>query len=283
MGVTATFFMGRQANHATAAISRQNRTFPTPLLKIIYLDDDLAAIDKPAGLLVHPTGLDAHETRNAMALLRNQLGAHVWPLHRLDKGTSGVLLFARHEAAAAAGAHRLKRARCASVTWRWCAAGQTTRARSATRWHATPSCLPPGQQRLDAVTHWERLRTFEWDFSVDGRHPTSRYALVAVEPLTGRRHQIRRHFKHIAHPLVGDTTHGKGQHNRAVAAWLGLDRLWLHAQWIELPGAHARRHRAAHRGTARPRMGATQPAALNTALGSLKPVRPGPVPVAPCR
>ena len=71
---------------------------------------------------------------------------------------------------------------------------------------------------------------------MDGRHPTSRYALVAVEPLTGRRHQIRRHFKHIAHPLVGDTTHGKGAHNRAVAAWLGTQRLWLHCERMELAG-----------------------------------------------
>jgi tRNA pseudouridine65 synthase len=100
-----------------------------------------------------------------------------------------------------------------------------------TRWHATPSCPPPASTRLDALTRWQRLACFEWDFSVEGRHPTSRYALVAQwSPLTGRRHQIRRHFKHIAHPLVGDTTHGKGPHNRAVAAWLGLDRLWLHAQ-----------------------------------------------------
>jgi tRNA pseudouridine65 synthase len=57
-----------------------------------------------------------------------------------------------------------------------------------------------------------------------------------VEPLTGRRHQIRRHFKHIAHPLVGDSTHGKGVHNRAVAQWLGTPRLWLHAAQVELPG-----------------------------------------------
>jgi tRNA pseudouridine65 synthase len=70
---------------------------------------------------------------------------------------------------------------------------------------------------------------------VDDRHATSRYALMEVEPLTGRRHQIRRHFKHIAHPLVGDTTHGKGSHNRAVAAWLGTQRLWLHCEWMELP------------------------------------------------
>ena len=58
---------------------------------------------------------------------------------------------------------------------------------------------------------------------------------MGVEPLTGRRHQIRRHFKHIAHPLVGDATHGKGAHNRAVAQWLGVARLWLHCEWMELP------------------------------------------------
>lgn len=211
-------------------------TIPTALLNIIYLDDDLVAIDKPPGLLVHPTGLDAHETRNAMALLRDQIGAHVWPLHRLDKGTSGVLVFARHDAAASRWRAPFEagtvRKRYLALVRGWPGeAGEITYALA-----RDPELPSAGQQRLDAVTHWERLRTFEWGFSADGRHPTSRYALVAAQPLTGRRHQIRRHFKHIAHPLVGDTTHGKGQHNRAVAAWLGLDRLWLHAQWIELPG-----------------------------------------------
>lgn len=209
------------------------------MLNILYLDDDLAAIHKPAGLLVHPTGLDAHETRNAMALLRDQLGGHVWPLHRLDKGTSGVLLFARHEAAASrwrapfeAGTVR-KQYRALVRGWP-AAAGEIDYPLA-----RDPELPSAGQQRLPAVTRWQRLATLEWNFSVDGRHPTSRYALVAVEPVTGRRHQIRRHFKHIAHPLVGDTTHGKGAHNRAVAAWLGMDRLWLHAQWIELPGLTA--------------------------------------------
>jgi tRNA pseudouridine65 synthase len=85
------------------------------------------------------------------------------------------------------------------------------------------------------VTRYRRLATFEWPFH-DGLHATSRYALMDIEPLSGRRHQIRRHFKHIAHPLVGDTTHGKSAHNRAVAAWLGKARLWLHARRLELPG-----------------------------------------------
>ena len=99
-----------------------------------------------------------------------------------------------------------------------------------------PELPSAGQPQLEACTRYQRLACFEWPFSVDGRHPTSRYALVSVEPLTGRRHQIRRHFKHIAHPLVGDTTHGKGAHNRAVAQWLGTARLWLHCEWMELPG-----------------------------------------------
>ncbi|WP_307776766.1 pseudouridine synthase [Ottowia beijingensis] len=64
------------------------------MLPILHQDAHLIAIDKPAGLLVHRTGLDAGETRFAVQLLRDQIGQPVWPLHRLDKGTSGVLLFA---------------------------------------------------------------------------------------------------------------------------------------------------------------------------------------------
>jgi tRNA pseudouridine65 synthase len=92
---------------------------------------------------------------------------------------------------------------------------------------------------VPACTRFRRLACHEWPFA-DGRHATSRYALLEVEPLSGRRHQIRRHLKHIAHPIVGDSTHGKGAHNRAVAAWLGVQRLWLHAARIELPAVGTR-------------------------------------------
>jgi tRNA pseudouridine65 synthase len=205
-------------------------------LTLLYLDAGLAVIDKPAGLLVHPSALDAHEERTALRLLQSQLGEKLWPLHRLDKATSGVLLFAR---SAEAARH-------------WGAAFEAGQVRK--RYLALARGWPPeegvidqplardpelpsaGQARLEALTRYRRLADFEWPFSVEGRHPTSRYALMEVEPLTGRRHQIRRHFKHIAHPLVGDTTHGKGVHNRAVAAWLGVSRLWLHAWQVALPG-----------------------------------------------
>lgn len=204
-------------------------------LRVLHQDAELVAIDKPAGLLVHPSALDAHEQRSALMLLRDQLGERLWPLHRLDKGTSGVLLFARNAEAASRFGGAFERGEVGkhylALVRGWPADAGTIDAPLA----RDPELPSAGQPRLEAVTHYRVLRRFEWPFAVDPRHPASRYALVEVQPLTGRRHQIRRHFKHIAHPLVGDTTHGKGAHNRAVAQWLGVSRLWLHARTVELP------------------------------------------------
>ena len=205
---------------------------PLPLL---HLDDRLVAVAKPAGLLVHPTGLDAHAQHTALQLLRDQLGQWLWRLHRLDKATSGVLLFARGAEAARewglAFEQGLVAKRYLALVRGWPAeTGEINE--SLARDPESPS---QGQERLAASTRYRRLACFEWPFSVEARHPTSRYALVEAQPLTGRRHQIRRHFKQIAHPLVGDTTHGKGAHNRAVAQWLGTSRLWLHCEWMEVP------------------------------------------------
>jgi tRNA pseudouridine65 synthase len=210
-------------------------TVMKPPLTLLLLDDELVAIDKPAGLLVHPSALDAHAEETALQRLRDQLGERLWPLHRLDKATSGVLLFARHVQAArrwgpsfeAGAVHK----RYLALVRGWPAlAGEIDHALA-----RDPERPSAGQPLLPSTTRWRRLACFEWPFSVDGRHATSRYALVEAEPLSGRRHQIRRHFKHIAHPLVGDSTHGKGAHNRAVAQWLGVQRLWLHAWQLRLP------------------------------------------------
>lgn len=207
---------------------------PLPLL---HLDERLVAIAKPAGLLVHPSGLDAHAQESALKLLRDQLGQWLWPLHRLDKATSGVLLFARDAEAAREWGQAFEQGR---VRKRYLALVRGWPPEEGVIDQALardPELPSEGQERVPAQTRYRRLATFEWPFSVDGRHPTSRYALMEAEPLTGRRHQIRRHFKHIAHPLVGDTTHGKGAHNRAVAQWLGTARLWLHCEWMEVPTA----------------------------------------------
>lgn len=216
-------------------------TDPQPIhatheLPVLHLDADLVAVDKPPGLLVHPSSLDSHESHTALHLLQARLGERLFPLHRLDKATSGVLLFARSAPAARAWGKAFEGGAVAK-TYLALVRGWPPEAGQIDHPLARDPELPSaGQPRLPALTRFSRLRCFDWPFSADGRHPTSRYALVEVEPLTGRRHQIRRHFKHIAHPLVGDTTHGKGAHNRAVAAWLGASRLWLHASRVRLPG-----------------------------------------------
>ncbi len=208
-----------------------------PALPVLHRDADLLAVDKPAGLLVHASRLDAHAATNAVDLLRAAHGEpQLAPLHRLDKATSGVLLLARHPDAArrlgaAFMAGEVRKGYLALVRGWPAPHGETAQPLA-----RDPELPSAGQPLLEACTRWRRLACFEWPFQVDARHPRSRYALVAVEPLTGRRHQIRRHFKQLAHPLVGDSTHGKGAHNRAVAAWLGVQRLWLHAAWVELPG-----------------------------------------------
>lgn len=208
-----------------------------PWLPVLHQDADLVAIDKPAGLLVHPSALDAHARHTALALLQDQCGERLWPLHRLDKGTSGVLLFARH---AAAARHWAMAFEAGTIHKRYVALVRGWPPEHGRIDHPLardPELPSAGQPLLQACTLYRRTACYEWPFAVDGRYPASRYALVEVQPLNGRRHQIRRHFKHIAHPLVGDATHGKGAHNRAVAQYLGLARLWLHAEEVVLPGA----------------------------------------------
>ncbi len=206
-----------------------------PPLPLLYRDAQLVVVVKPPGLLVHRTALDAHEQRAALQLVRDQIGSPVWPVHRLDKGTSGVLAFAldpdtaRHLGAQfEAGVPR--KAYLALVRG-WPAAAEGVIDHPLARDPERPST---GQPLLAARTRFERLARVEWPFATDARHPASRYALLQVFPESGRRHQIRRHMKHVAHPLIGDATHGKGAHNRAVAGWLQVQRLWLHALSLEL-------------------------------------------------
>lgn len=207
---------------------------PIAALKVLYLDEHLAVIDKPAGLLVHRTALDAHEERFALQMLRDQLGRPVWPAHRLDKGTSGLLVFALD----ADTASRLGQAfEQGEPRKRYLALARGWPDDAGTIDHPLardPERPSQGQALLDARTDYRCLARVTWPFNVDGRFPESRYALVEAAPHSGRRHQIRRHFKHIAHPLIGDATHGKGTHNRAVAGFLGLQRLWLHAWTLQL-------------------------------------------------
>ena len=205
-----------------------------PLLTVLWQDTHLIAIHKPAGWLVHRTGLDAGETRFVVQTLRDQLGGQrVHPVHRLDKGTCGVLLLALHaEAARAMGAAFMAHAvhkRYLALVRGW--APEAVEVDHALR----PDDAPPDTPAQPARTQFRRLACFERTEAFDPRFPVTRASLVEAVPLTGRRHQIRRHLKHIAHPILGDATHGKGPLNRWWAApqRLGQQRLWLHAQALD--------------------------------------------------
>lgn len=200
-------------------------------LEILYRDDCLVAVHKPSGLLVHRSEIDRHETRFALQIVRDQIGQRVWATHRLDKGTSGVLLFALDPE----NARRVGRQfEDGEVGKRYLAVVRGHPPEGGTIDH------PLSRQRDDyefvgeqssteaqpALTRYRRLATAELPHQVD-RYPTSRYALLELEPLTGRRHQIRRHLKHISHPIIGDATYGKGRHNRLFTELFGNRRLLL--------------------------------------------------------
>ena len=201
-------------------------------LAIVHRDDWLCAIHKPSGLLVHRTVLDRGETRFAVQLLRDQIGCHVHPVHRLDRGTSGVLLFAldrdvARDLGAQFEAGAIAKRYVAVVRGHPSAEGtieHPLRRQYDDREFARAMAGEGEPQR--AVTHYHRLAIAELPHAVDC-YPSSRYALLELEPETGRRHQIRRHLKHASHPVIGDATYGKGRHNRLFARLFGSDRLLL--------------------------------------------------------
>lgn len=209
------------------------------MLSIVYKDDDLAVISKPAGLLVHRSALDFYETENALKQLKHQLGLHVYPTHRLDKATSGALIFALNQPAAKA-VNVAFDDRLVTKTYLGLVRGYTDDSgcidyplvKKTDRMTAKKQDDKPVEQ--EAVTNYTTLATVELPFAV-GRYPSARYSLVELNPVTGRRHQIRRHMKHIFHPLVGDTTYGDGKHNTFFRDQFTFNRLLLHCYSMTFP------------------------------------------------
>ena len=199
-------------------------------LPIVFRDEHLVAVNKPSGLLVHRTALDRHETRFAVQILRDQTGRRVYPAHRLDRGTSGVLLFAFDAALCARLAAQFE-SRQVEKTYLAVVRGHP--GESGVIDHPLTRQFDDYEFRADApdtaqdaITRYRRLALAELPYPVD-RYPTSRYALLELAPETGRRHQIRRHLKHIAHPIIGDATYGKGRHNRLFGELFGCRRMLL--------------------------------------------------------
>lgn len=208
-------------------------------LPLLYQDDQLVVINKPSGLLVHRSEIDRHETRFALQIVRDQLGQYVYPVHRLDKPTSGALILALNPQAARSLSNAF-------------AASQVKKT-----YHAVTRGFAPERGFIDhplkeeldkytdrraatekpaqeAQTRYRTLAQIELSIAIE-TYPSSRYSLVQCEPLTGRKHQIRRHMKHINHPIIGDAKHGRGRHNRYFKEHFNAARLLLHATSIEFP------------------------------------------------
>ena len=205
-----------------------------PEINILYEDEHLVAIHKPAGLLVHRSYLARRERFFAMQLTRDLVGCHVFPVHRLDRPTSGVLLFAKSSEVANAlceqfAAHTVEKQYLALVRGNMHESGILDYALKVELDELGDKNADPNKAAQEAVTAYEPLLNTEIPYS-SGRYPTSRFALVRLSPKTGRKHQLRRHMAHLRHPIVGDTTHGDGKQNAFFREHFGINRLWLIAK-----------------------------------------------------
>ncbi|WP_313261377.1 pseudouridine synthase [Sphingobacterium sp.] len=193
------------------------------MLEILFEDEDFVAINKPHGLLVHKSSIAADTSEFALQILRDQIGKKVYPAHRLDRKTAGVLLFSLNKemdsAIQTAFSQNLIKKEYLAVL----------------RGHTDPEGTidyPLKKENgtiQEALTHYQTLATTEIDLPF-GKFPTSRYSLVLAKPETGRMHQLRRHFAHIFHPIIGDRPHGCNKQNKLWKDTFQHDTMLLHAK-----------------------------------------------------
>lgn len=195
------------------------------MLDILFEDEYLVIIDKPAGLLVHRTRLAFGENENALTQLRDQIGSWVSPVHRLDRATSGVILFAKNEEILPQ-LKALFMDRSVQKTYLTIVRGIPLE-REMLIDH--PLTSERSGKLQEAQTHYQVHADAEIPFNSTGRYPTSRYSLLEVKLKTGRTHQIRRHLAHIRHYIIGDKKHGDNKQNIFFQKQFGLENLLLHA------------------------------------------------------
>ncbi|MDR6782057.1 tRNA pseudouridine65 synthase [Pedobacter africanus] len=192
------------------------------MLEIVYQDDHLIAINKPHGLLVHRSSIANDAKEFALQMLRDQVGRHVSPVHRLDRKTGGLLLFAFEKEVEVAMQQQFMN-------------GEVEK-----KYLAVLRGYAPDEMDIDyplakengtiqeAFTSFVTLKRAELDVAF-GKHPTSRYSLVEARPTTGRMHQLRKHFAHIFYPIIGDRKHGCNKQNRFFKEQWEMTTMLLHA------------------------------------------------------
>ena len=207
------------------------------MLEILYHDPDLIAINKPHGLLVHPSYIARDVEEFAMQMLRDQVGQHVYPVHRLDRKTGGVLLFALNKETDRAMQMQFSNK-------------QVSKKYLAVVRGYTPDELlidyPLAKENgtlQEAKTYFRTLQKAELDIPF-GKHATSRYSLIEANPETGRMHQLRKHFAHIFHPIIGDRPHGCNKQNKFWLEKFSMNTMMLHASELEF--IHPTRQETVH-------------------------------------
>jgi tRNA pseudouridine65 synthase len=221
-----------------------------PILTILYQDEYLVAVDKPAGLFVHRSFMDKDEIYFALQLVRDQIGQYVYPVHRLDRPTSGVLLFALSKEVA----QKLNEAFASKSNNLLTGETKNEIALTKTYYALVRGHLPinehaelidyPLKEKLDklgdknvsrdkapqsAQTHYQVIKQASLPIAV-GKFDSVRYSLVKLLPVTGRRHQIRRHLAHLRCPIIGDINYGDNKQNPFFIQHFGFKRLMLIAK-----------------------------------------------------
>ena len=192
------------------------------MLEIIYEDENLIAINKPHGLLVHQSSIARDATEFALQILRDQVGKHVSPVHRLDRKTSGILLFALDKPSEIAMHQQFMNT---ETEKKYLA---ILRGFTADSMEIDYPLAKDNGTMQDAFTAFKTLNRAEVNVAF-GKHSTSRYSLVEATPKTGRMHQLRRHFSHILHPIIGDRTHGCNKQNKFFLEQWNMSTMLLHA------------------------------------------------------
>lgn len=204
------------------------------MFNILKIDKNFIVVNKPSGILVHKSGIDKRENIFMLQELRDQLGKKVYPVHRLDKPTSGVIIFAFNKEYARYfhtqfSENLIEKSYLALV-----------RGYISDNIHIDHPIQDKkvfrNQNRekipfKSALTDIRPLQNIELPIP-NGKYQTSRYSFLQIFPQTGRYHQIRRHLKHISHPIIGDTAYGKTEHNNIFRKHFNNNRLLLHARSI---------------------------------------------------